>query len=319
MTEAVIVEAELTENAIPVVEEDRPVTLHDRIFKEFLERFLPDFMRIFFPTEAARLDFSGVNFLRQELVITLPGQVLRITDVVAEVKTLDGEPETIIVHLEVEANKPKPVPQRMFDYYALLRILRKTRVLPLALILKRGVGGLKWRLYKEELFGRKLIQFRYGQVGLRDLYSADYLAMDDPVAATLAALMKPGEQGNAEVKLQALQTVIDSNLTDSDKVFLINVVETYLPKVEVFDAREEVMQALQTAELSWGEKLMKEGLLEGMRKSLLVQLTYKFGELPSDFVKQLNAIKDQELLSAIMIQGLAVQSLDEITLTAIRV
>ena len=323
MTEAVIVETTLAKTAIPTGAEDKPVTLHDRIFKEFLERFLPDFMRIFFPTEAARLDFSTTNFLRQELVITLPGQVLRITDVVAEVKTLDGEPETIIVHLEVEANKPKPVPQRMFDYYALLRILRKTRVLPLALILKRGVGGLKWRLYKEELFGRKLIQFRYGQVGLRDLYSADYLAMDDPVAATLAALMKPGDQGNAEVKLQALQTVIDSNLTDSDKVFLINVVETYLPKVETFDAREEVMQALQTTELSWAEKLMKEGvdkgLLEGTRKSLLVQLTYKFGELPSDFVKQLNAIKDHELLSAIMIQGLTVQSLDEIKLTAIRV
>ena len=24
-------------------------TLHDRIFKEFLHRFLPDFLRIFFP------------------------------------------------------------------------------------------------------------------------------------------------------------------------------------------------------------------------------------------------------------------------------
>jgi hypothetical protein len=315
MSETVIIEPLPVENPAPPEVEEKPVTLHDRIFKEFLERFLSDFMRIFFPTEAARLDFSTTNFLRQELVITLPGQVLRITDVVAEVKTLDGEPETIIVHLEVEANKPKPVPQRMFDYYALLRILRKTRVLPLALILKRGVGGLKWRLYKEELFGRKLIQFRYGQVGLRDLYSADYLAMDDPVAATLAALMKPGEQSNAEVKLQALQTVIDSNLTDSDKVFLINVVETYLPKVEVFDAREEVMQGLQTAELSWGEKLVAQGLLEGMRKSVLLLLTSKFGELPSSFVNQLNTITDRELLSAIMIQVLTVQSLNEIKLT----
>lgn len=44
-----------------------PRTLHDRIFKEFLERFLPEFMRIFFPEEAARLDFSTITFLRQEL------------------------------------------------------------------------------------------------------------------------------------------------------------------------------------------------------------------------------------------------------------
>lgn len=317
----------MTESSTPEIigtEETEPksVTLHDRIFKEFLERFLPQFIRLFFPEEAARLHFSTVTFLRQELVITLPGQMLRITDVVAEMKTLDGEPETIIVHVEVEANKPKPLPQRMFDYYALLRLLRKHRVLPIALVLKRGVGGLKWRLYKEELFGRKLIQFRYAQVGLRDLYSTEYLSLDDPIAATLAALMKPGEQSNAEVKLQALQTVIESNLTDSDKLFLINVVETYLPKVEVFDAREEIMQALQTVELSWSEKLLKEGhdkgrdegLLEGMHKLLLLQLTYKFGELPSDFVNQLYAITNREHLAALSAQVLTAQSLDDITL-----
>lgn len=135
----------------------------------------------------------------------------------------------------------------------------------------------------------------------------------------LAALMKPGEQSNAEVKLQALQTVINSNLTDSDKLFLINVVETYLPKVEVFDAREEVMQALQTAELSWGEKLLKEGrdegLLEGMHKLLLLQLTYKFGELPQEFVNRLYAITDRELLATLSAQVLIAQSLDEITLS----
>ena len=314
------------ENSITEETEPKAVTLHDRIFKEFLERFLPQFMQLFFPAEAERLDFSTVTFLRQELFITLPGQVLRITDVVAEIKTLAGEPETIIVHVEVEANKPKPLPQRMFDYYALLRLLRKHRVLPIALVLKRGVGGLKWRLYKEELFGRKLIQFQYGQVGLRDLYSTEYLSLDDPIAATLAALMKPGEQSNAEVKLQALQTVIESNLTDSDKLFLINVVETYLPKVEVFDAREEVMQALQTVELSWSEKLLKEGwdkgrdkgrdegLLEGMHKLLLLQLTYKFGELPPEFVDQLYAITNREHLAALSAQVLTAQSLDDVTL-----
>lgn len=190
----------IPETISPEEPEQKSVTLHDRIFKEFLERFLPQFMQLFFPEEAARLDFRTVTFLRQELFITLPNQVMRITDIVAEIKTLTGEPEVVIVHVEVEANKPHPLPQRMFDYYALLRLLRKQRVLPLALVLKRGVGGLKWRLYKEELFGRKLIQFRYGQVGLRDLYSADYLPLDDPIAATLAALSKSLMHGRKSCK-----------------------------------------------------------------------------------------------------------------------
>lgn len=87
------------------------------------------------------------------------------------------------------------------------------------------------------------------------------------------------------------------------------------------------MQALQTVELSWSEKLLKEGwdkgrdkgrdegLLEGMHKLLLLQLTYKFGELPPAFVNQLYAITDREQLAALSAQVLTAQSLDDITLS----
>lgn len=156
-------------------------TSHDRLFKEFLERFLPDFLQIFFPEEAARLDFSTLTFPRQELSINLPHQLLRITDVLAEVKTYTGEPEVIIVHIEIEGNEPKPLPKRMFDYYALLRILNQKVVLPIALVLAPGVGGLKWRLYQEYLWGRELIRFRYGQVGLRALESDHYVSGGIPL------------------------------------------------------------------------------------------------------------------------------------------
>ena len=110
-------------------------TLHDRIFKEFLHRFLPDFLHLFFPAEAARLDFATLTFLDQELVVNLPGQSLRITDVVAETATLEGEGEVIIIHVEVEGRDRRGLPQRMFEYYSLLRLLRQKRVLPLALVL----------------------------------------------------------------------------------------------------------------------------------------------------------------------------------------
>jgi len=62
-------------------------TLHDRLFKEFLHRFLPQFMQLFFPEQAARLDFSTVRFADKEIVINFPEQELRITDIVAEVQT----------------------------------------------------------------------------------------------------------------------------------------------------------------------------------------------------------------------------------------
>ena len=109
-------------------------TLHDRLFKEFLYRFLPEFLWVFFPAEAERLNFATLQFLDKELIINFAGQELRITDLVAEVATWEGVPETIILHLEVEGRDKMTLPQRMSEYYALLRIFRRKPVLPLALV-----------------------------------------------------------------------------------------------------------------------------------------------------------------------------------------
>jgi len=294
-----------------------PRTSHDRLFKEFLERFLPDFLRLFFPEEAARLDFSTLTFPRQELLVNVPRQLLRITDVVGEVKTFAGEPELIIVHVEVEGNDPKPLPRRMFDYYALMRILQQKPVLPLALVFAYGVGGLKWRTYQEKLWGRELVRFRYGQVGLRALDSAEYLNQNNPIAATLAVLMKRRGRSKAQVKLTALQTVVNSNLTEGDKLFLINMVETYLLQQEVFDAREEIMQALQVIEDTWMDKILakgqQQGQQEGMRTLLLLMLSSKFGPLPQTIVDQLNAIDDTAVFANLSQQLLTATRLDEIS------
>ncbi|MCB0064473.1 MAG: hypothetical protein KDE19_20250 [Caldilineaceae bacterium] len=293
-------------------------TLHDRLFKEFLQRFLPEFLTLFFPKDAARLDFTTLHFLSQELVVNLPHQTLRITDVVAEVNTLDGEPEILIIHVEIEANHPHEIPQRMFEYYALLRILTKKPVLPFALLLQSGLGGLKWNSYAETVFDHDLVKFEYGQVGLRELKSTDYLATNEPVAATLSALMQPDKFSTAELKLRVLEVLVKSSLTEADKLFLINIVETYLPKDVVFDAREEVMVALESVEQSWMEQLLEEGreegIDEGMRNLLLLQLTYKFGELPQSVVDQLYGITDRETLSLLSQQVLVANSLDEIAL-----
>lgn len=288
-------------------------TLPDRIFKEFLHRFLPEFLRIFFPAEAARLDFSTLTFLDQELRINLPEQVLRVPDFVAEVSTLDGETEAILVHVEVEGRDRRSLAQRMFEYYSLLRILRQKKVLPLALVLQPQAGGLGWQMYQETLFGRTLLEFHYGQVGLRDLPSEAYLH-GDPVAAALAALMQPTELHPAEVKLAGLQSVIHSDLTDGDKLFLIDIIETYLPREKLPDAGEQIMQALVDTELTWGERYKLEGELDGEIKMLLRLLRHKFGPLPEPFVQRLEAIDDPAVLDELSEQVLTAVTLDDITL-----
>lgn len=59
--------------------------------------------------------------------------------------------------------------------------------------------------------------------------------------------------------------LVKSSLTEADKLFLINIVETYLPKETVFDAREEVMVALESVEKSWMDQLLTANSLEAIR------------------------------------------------------
>jgi hypothetical protein len=129
-------------------------TLHDRIFKEFLYRFLPDFLHLFFPDKAAQLNFTTLRFLDKELVVNLPGQSLRITDVVAEVETVAGRDEVILVHVEVEASRKDTLPWRMFEYYALLRILRRKPVLPVALVLLPMLVAWSGRITRRRCLAR---------------------------------------------------------------------------------------------------------------------------------------------------------------------
>ncbi len=291
-------------------------TLHDRIFKEFLHRFFREFLELFFPEEAAHLNFETLTFLDQELVINLPNQTLRITDVVAEVETLSGEGEVILVHIEVEAGRKRSLPQRVFEYYALLRLLRQKRVLPLALVLQPQAGGLKRQLYIETLFGQELVRFSYGQVGLRDLPSEAYLVRGEPVAAALAALMKPEAESKAAVKLAGLRTVIESGLSLGDKRFLVDVIETYLPRTDIILEGGDLMDTIAETELLWSERIEREGQLQGQRKLLAHLLETKFGDLPPDVITKLEAIEDEVLLQQLSEQLLTATTLAEISLVS---
>ena len=65
---------------------------HDQLFKQVLESFFPDFLRLFDPATAARLDLMTVTFRSPEVFIDLPQGERRTADVVAEVRSLEGSP-----------------------------------------------------------------------------------------------------------------------------------------------------------------------------------------------------------------------------------
>ena len=108
---------------------------HDLYFKEVLEKFLKEFLELFFPAVARRLDFGTVEFLDKELPLDFPKGTSREVDVAARLKTHQGEPEVVLVHVEIQSRPEKDLAQRMFEYYALLWLRHRVPVFPIVLYL----------------------------------------------------------------------------------------------------------------------------------------------------------------------------------------
>ena len=92
---------------------------HDQLLKKLLEKFLKDFLELFFPDVAERLDFETEQFLDKELTTDFPRGTTREVDVVARLETHQGEPEIALVHVEVQSRPEKDFARRMFEYSAL--------------------------------------------------------------------------------------------------------------------------------------------------------------------------------------------------------
>ena len=148
---------------------------HDQLFKQVLEAFFPDFLRLFDPATAAHLDLTTVTFRNPEVFVDLPQGERRTADVVAEVRSLEGEPELVIVHVEIQREREPHFSRRMFQYYVALRQRENKPVIPIALVFYAGREGIAREEYEEAVFGQSILTFRYLQISLPLLRAEDYV------------------------------------------------------------------------------------------------------------------------------------------------
>jgi hypothetical protein len=280
----------------------------DQLFKTILEGMLQDFLELFFPEAAARLDFETLRLLGKEVFANVPEGEVREADVVAQIETLDKKPELVLIHVEVQAEHRRDFARRMFQYYSILRLHYRLPVFPIVVHLR---GGMSSRLaeYREELFGQELLFFRYHSVALARLAAEEYVGTS-PLGAALAALMeRRTSRDRAQLRLSMLQRVLESEFDEAMKYLLVNVVETYFElsgedaeRYRRLVSRKE-NRAVQEVELTWADKLMEKGreagVLQGKRTTLLRLLASKFGALPAEMAARVEALSEAELDSAL--------------------
>lgn len=274
-----------------------PTSAADQLYKELLRAFFREFLELFFPAVAARLDFSRVTFLDKELFTDIPAGRRREADVVAEVSSREGTPELVLVHVEVEGRRRPQFPERMFRYYCLLRLRRALPVYPIALVLGRGAA--EEGRYEESLFGELLIQFRYRCVSLGSLEGEPFLSLPNPLAPALAASMRPGAEGRARHKALCLLGVARAAVDEARRFLLQHAVERALKlrenEQEEFEALldmhplREVREMISPYETRYRQMGREEGRNEEARETLLRLLHRRFGELPPEVMARVAA------------------------------
>jgi hypothetical protein len=302
---------------------------HDQRFKEFLREFLRDFLGLFFPEIEARLDFGTLRFLDTESFTSFPEGSSRAADVVAEVRTHEGTPEILLVHVEVQARRKGTFARRMFEYFALLWAKHEIPIFPVAVYLRGGRSALSEEEFVIELFGREQLRFRYPAVALARFEAREYVEKDSAVAAALAALMsRRGVREPVKLQLSMMEQVARSGLDDARKFLLLNLIETYfsLNRTERKKLERELSQEryreVKKMQLTWAEKIeekgrkegKKEGLLEGKRDALLQLLTSKFGRLPEKTVFRVRALDSPKKLDRYFEKAIAASSLADMGL-----
>src|SRR5438132_1501536 len=113
-------------------------------------------MERFFPEEAARLDFSQITFLEQEIATDVASGRQRTLDLIAQVRTRLGAAEVVLIHMEFEARYEPDFPPLMFEHFGMLRRRHRIPVLPIAVYITGGRGDDKWEVYRDQWLGETI-------------------------------------------------------------------------------------------------------------------------------------------------------------------
>jgi hypothetical protein len=272
---------------------------HDQRFKVLLREFFAEFIQLRFPTWASHFDFRETEWLDQEVYSDPPQGQRQVVDLVARVpvrqelasqKPDNQERWITLVHVEVESDDTvAPLRRRMWEYYWQLRQRHGLPVLPIAVYLRAGLGGVGWDGYEEWFWDQQVVQFRYAYLGLPGLNALDYVEGSNSLGVALAALMRMPEDQQAELKANMMQRLATASENEWRRFLLCECVEAYLPlvgpQIEEYNHlllteryKEAHVMAMTTYEKGI-EKGIEMGIEKGQRILLQGILEKKFGPL----------------------------------------
>ena len=203
----------------------------------------------------------------------------------------------------------------------MLKLRHRVPVYPIVVYLAPGAGGLTAEQHEERVFDEQVDLFTYRAVGLPDLLADDYQESENPLGPALSALMKPSRLGRVVQGYRILRAMARAQLDEARRALLTNIIETYLPlKAEERAELRQMIAAPEGKEIQdmisvYEQRGIEIGIEQGKRESLLKLMRHKFGELPDEVTRRIEAITDSNELDRLMGRVLDSSTLEELDLS----
>ncbi len=301
---------------------------HDQIFKTLIENFFREFMELFYPKLADEIDFSSVDFLREEIFTDLMRGEKRLLDLVVRVRLKNGERRVLLIHFEFESQRlAADFPRRIFEYYCVLFLRYGEQAVSIAILTDDGESKDPLPdVFDFRVDGDVGVLFKYHILKLSSIDYRQFLNSNNPLAFALMAKMKWSRRQIVRLKADFLRMILGTGIDPARQSLLVEFVETYMPLVE--KQREEFLTLIQSDQAmtevskmvtTWELEGIKkgrvegrqEGRVEGVQASLRRVLQTRFGLIPQFIEKKISQTSDDSVLEQMLKQAIVASSLDE--------
>jgi predicted transposase YdaD len=298
-------------------------TDYDSPWKDILESYFQSALELCFPQIARQINWSkGVQLLSKEFQKIVRRSELgrRSVDVLAQVWSVAGQEQWVLLHVEVQAQRDPDFPRRMFDYYSRI-CQRYNRPVASLAILVDSHPDWKPSSHEQSLWGCKA-RFEFPVFKLLELANAEAHLLENPnpfavvVLAQIKALQtsdavrqrkiwkvtlsKLGhERGYSRRAILDLFAFIDWVMVLPDELELefdseIAAFEQdrsmkYITSIERKGRAEGLAEGRAEGLAEGQAKGLAEGQAKALRQATIEILDARFGEIPYELREQIQA------------------------------
>jgi hypothetical protein len=104
---------------------------------------------------------------------------------------VEGEPELVIVHVEIQRERVPHFGHRMWQYYVALRQRENKPVIPIALVFYAGRDGIAREEYEEAVFSYSVITACARGVRISSVWSNSSSGVSGPTSTPSSRRLRP--------------------------------------------------------------------------------------------------------------------------------